>query len=103
MFGMTELGAMKPTATLVNVARGPIVQTEALVVALREGWIMGAGLDVTDPEPLPPDHELLGLPNCIVVPHLGSATHRTRSAMAELAAGNLVAGMREEPLPAPAR
>jgi phosphoglycerate dehydrogenase-like enzyme len=86
----------------VNVARGPIVDSDALVVALSEGWIMAAGLDVTDPEPLPPDHPLVALPNCIIVPHLGSATHRTRAAMAELAAANLVAGLRGEPLPAPA-
>jgi len=97
-----ELRMMKPTATLVNVARGPIVDSDALVTALREGWIMAAGLDVTDPEPLPPDHPLVALPNCIVVPHLGSATHRTRAAMAGLAAANLVAGLRGEPLPAAA-
>jgi phosphoglycerate dehydrogenase-like enzyme len=102
LIGEPELRAMKPTATLVNVSRGPIVNTAALVRALSEGWIMGAGLDVTDPEPLPPDHPLLSLPNCIVVPHLGSATHRTRAAMADLAARNLIAGLRGEPLPAPA-
>lgn len=102
LIGATELRQMKPTATLVNVARGPIVDTDALVMALTEGWIMAAGLDVTDPEPLPSDHPLVSLPNCTVVPHLGSATHTARVAMAELAAANLVAGLRGEPLPAPA-
>lgn len=88
------LGRMKPTATLVNIARGPIVDTEALVVALREGTIRGAALDVTDPEPLPADHPLVRMPNCLVIPHLGSASHRTRRAMAELAMANLADGLR---------
>ncbi len=96
------LRAMKRTATLVNVARGPVVDTAALVDALRRGEIAFAGLDVTDPEPLPPDHPLLALENCVVVPHLGSATRRTREAMAELAARNLLAGLAGESLPAAA-
>ena len=66
---------MKPTAYLVNTARGPIVDQRALERALREGWIAGAALDVTDPEPLPADDPLLGAPNLLVVPHVGSATH----------------------------
>ena len=74
---------MKPTAYLVNTARGPIVDPRALERALREGWIAGAALDVTDPEPLPADHPLLDAPNLLVVPHVGSATHRTREAMAD--------------------
>ena len=90
---------MKSTAYLVNTARGPIVATPALERALREGWIAGAALDVTDPEPLPADHSLLGAPNLLVIPHLGSATHRTREAMADLAVDNLLAGLAGEPLP----
>ncbi len=94
------LAAMKRTATLVNAARGPIVDQEALHVALRDGIIAAAGLDVTDPEPMPSDDPLLDLPNCIVVPHVGSATRRARAAMADLAAANLLAGLRGERLPA---
>ncbi len=84
------LWSMKSNAILVNTARGSLVDTEALVEALREGRIRGAALDVTDPEPLPKDHALLGLPNCIVVPHIGSASRATRAAIARLAARNLV-------------
>jgi len=93
------LRRMKSTAYLINMARGPVVDTEALVRALREGWIAGAALDVTDPEPLPPEHPLYRLPNCVIVPHIGSATHATRRRMAELACANLLAGLRGEPLP----
>ena len=99
LIGEAELRQMKPTAYLVNTARGPIVDPAALERALREGWIAGAGLDVTDPEPLPADHPLLGAPNLLVVPHLGSATHRTREAMAELAVDNLLAGLAGERMP----
>ncbi len=93
MIGAAEFAAMKPTAVLVNTARGPIVQTEALRRALADGTIAAAALDVTDPEPLPPDHPLLGAPNLLVVPHIGSATHRTRGRMADLAADNLLAAL----------
>jgi lactate dehydrogenase-like 2-hydroxyacid dehydrogenase len=99
LVGADRLRRMKPTAILVNTARGPIVDTEALVTALREGWIGAAALDVTDPEPLPADHPLLRLPNAIVVPHIGSASRATRGRMAEMAAANLLAGLRGEPLP----
>jgi lactate dehydrogenase-like 2-hydroxyacid dehydrogenase len=99
LFGETELRAMKETAYLVNTARGPIVDQDALGRALREGWIAGAALDVTDPEPLPPDHPLLEAPNLLVIPHLGSATERTRAAMADLAVDNLIAGLAGEPMP----
>lgn len=94
------LRAMKPTATLINIARGAIVDSEALVVALRTGEIAAAGLDVIDPEPPPADHTLLHLENCFILPHLGSSTERTRAAMAELAAANIIAGLRGEPLAA---
>lgn len=93
------LRAMKPEAILINAARGEIVDTDALVQALEEGWIAGAALDVTDPEPLPADHPLVGLPNCTVVPHIGSATVYARNRMAEIAAANLLAGLRGERLP----
>lgn len=89
----SALARMKPTATLVNIARGPIVDTDALVEALRTGQIGSAALDVTDPEPLPADHPLLDLPNCLVIPHLGSASHRTRQAMTTLAFENLAAAL----------
>ncbi len=98
MVGEAALRRMKPTAYLVNMARGPVVQTEALVRALREGWIAGAALDVTDPEPLPPEHPLYRLPNCLITPHIGSATHTTRRRMAEVAVANLLAGLRGAPL-----
>lgn len=101
LIGSEELAVMKPTANLVNVARGPIIDTDALVHALRSGVIRCAGLDVTDPEPIPRDHPLVGLANCLIVPHVGSATHRTRIAMADLAADNLIAGITGQPLPAP--
>jgi glyoxylate reductase len=96
------LARMKPTAILVNTARGPVVDTEALVAALRAGTIAGAALDVTDPEPLPPDHPLLQAPNVLVLPHVGSATPRTRGAMTELAVDNVLAALGGELLPHPA-
>ena len=94
-----ELRAMKPTAYLVNTARGPIVESAGLERALREGWIAGAALDVTDPEPLPGDHPLLDAPNLLVVPHVGSATHATREAMADIAVDNLRAALAGERMP----
>ncbi len=93
LVGHAEFAAMKPTAVLVNTARGPIVQTEALLRALTDGQIAAAALDVTDPEPLPADHPLLEAPNLLVVPHIGSATHRTRERMADLAVDNLLAAL----------
>lgn len=100
LIGASELRLMRPTAYLVNVARGPLVDTFDLIEALRSGWIAGAALDVTDPEPLPPDHPLLSLPNCLVVPHIGSASVRTRNAMAALAVENLIAGLAGWSMPA---
>ena len=85
-----EFGLMKRTAVLVNAARGPVVDTDALVRALTDGEIFAAGLDVTEPEPLPADHPLVSLPNCVVVPHIASATVTTRDNMAKLAANNLI-------------
>jgi lactate dehydrogenase-like 2-hydroxyacid dehydrogenase len=100
LIGAEELAMMKTTAYLVNVARGPVVVTTALVDALGSGQIAGAALDVTDPEPLPGDHPLLDFENCLVVPHIASASVSTRNAMAKLAMDNLLAGLRGDPLPA---
>jgi glyoxylate reductase len=99
LIGEAELRRMKPTAVLVNTARGEIVDTNALVRALRDGWIAGAGLDVTDPEPLPADHPLLSVDNVVVTPHIGSASRRTRELMAEMAVDNLLAALRGERMP----
>jgi glyoxylate reductase len=99
LIGEEALRAMKPTAYLVNAARGPIVDTAALNRALREGWIAGAALDVTDPEPLPRGHVLLEAPNVLVVPHIASATFATREAMADMAVDNLLAALRGERMP----
>ena len=99
MIGKEELAAMKPTAMLINTARGGVVDTEALYRALMAGTIAGAGLDVTDPEPLPASHPLLSLPNCLVIPHLGSASVATRTRMALMAAENVIAGLRGDRLP----
>lgn len=95
------LRAMKSTAVLVNTSRGQVVDPAALEQALRDGDIFAAGLDVTDPEPLPADHPLVLLPNCVVVPHIASATKVTRGKMAAMAAANLLAGVRGERLPTP--
>jgi glyoxylate reductase len=93
------LARMKPTAVLVNTARGGVVDQQALARALHRGEIAGAALDVTDPEPLPPDHPLLDAPNLLVLPHIGSATHTARERMADLAVDNLLAGLAGKPLP----
>ncbi|MCS7017150.1 MAG: D-glycerate dehydrogenase [Gemmatales bacterium] len=98
MFNLERFKKMKPTAVFVNTARGPIVDERALAEALQKGYIFAAGLDVTDPEPPLPDNPLLKLPNCIIAPHIASATFATRNAMAEIAADNLLAGLRGEPL-----
>ncbi|MDQ7027842.1 MAG: D-glycerate dehydrogenase [Anaerolineae bacterium] len=98
MIGAEELKLMKNTAILINTARGGVIQTDALLHALKNNIIASAALDVTDPEPLPSDHPLLALDNCIVVPHLGSATHQTRERMGEIAAENLLLGLRGEHL-----
>lgn len=92
---------MKKTAILINSARGPIVDTMALNDALRAGTIAGAGLDVTDPEPIPMDHPLVTAPNCIIAPHIASGSVVTRTKMSEIAAGNIINGICGKPMPAP--
>lgn len=96
----SALNLMRTTATLVNIARGGTVDPDALYEALRSGSIAAAGLDVTEPEPIPADHPLLTLPNCTILPHLGSSSAQTREAMAELAATNLVLALGGEPMKA---
>jgi glyoxylate reductase len=101
LIGRAELAQMKPTAVLVNVARGAVVDADALCEALAAGRLHAAALDVTDPEPLPRDHPLLRLDNVIITPHLGSASVETRRRMAEVSVENLLAGLEGKPLPFP--
>ena len=98
LIGEEALAKMKSTAVLVNAARGPIVDPRALYTALKEGSIAAAGLDVTEPEPIPLDDPLLTLDNCLVVPHIASASVRTRAEMSRIAAQNLVNGVKGERL-----
>ncbi|WP_038045910.1 2-hydroxyacid dehydrogenase [Thermus caliditerrae] len=95
-----RLFAMKPGSILLNTARGGLVDTEALVEALG-GHLFGAGLDVTDPEPLPPGHPLYTLPNAVITPHIGSAGRRTRERMAEMAVENLLFALEGKEPPNP--
>ena len=101
LINAATLAAMKPTAVLVNTSRGPVVDQAALATALRDGVIWAAGLDVTDPEPIPMDDPLVGLDNCLIVPHIASASRATRGKMAAMAAANLIAGVSGERLPTP--
>ncbi|MGL4555567.1 MAG: 2-hydroxyacid dehydrogenase, partial [Gemmataceae bacterium] len=98
LIGKSELATMRPTSILVNIARGAVVDTDALTEALVHREIYAAALDVTDPEPLPRGHLLLRLPNVIIAPHLGSATEQTRRRMAEVSIDNLMAGLEGRPL-----
>ena len=101
MIDAEKLSWMKPSAVIVNTARGPVINSADLADALRGGVIWAAGLDVTDPEPISMDDPLVGLDNCLIVPHIASATRATRGKMAEMAAANLLAGVRGDPLPTP--
>ena len=92
---------MKPTAVLINMARGGVVDTDALYDALQQKKISAAAIDVTDPEPLPRNHRLLSLDNLVITPHLGSASDRTRLRMMQMTVENLRAGMDGKPLPYP--
>lgn len=99
MLGAREFGLMKSSAIFINVSRGATIDEEALINALRSGQIRGAGLDVFQQEPLPADHPLLELPQALLLPHIGSATTKTRDDMAMLAARNLVAALKGETPP----
>ncbi len=98
LIGIEAFNKMKPNTILINAARGPVVDTNALLEALQTNQILAAGLDVTDPEPLPPNHPLYQLPNCFITPHIGSATVNTRRIMAGIAISNLKAGIQGNPL-----
>jgi glyoxylate reductase len=102
MFGAREFAAMQNDAVFVNTSRGPVVDQDALHIALTTNQIRGAGLDVTVPEPLPPAHPLVGLPNCVISPHQASATPKARFAMSEIATDNLLLGLRGKSLRCPA-
>jgi phosphoglycerate dehydrogenase-like enzyme len=93
------LSHMRPTSILINTARGPIVDPQALLEALTDRRIAGAALDVTDPEPLPATDPLLKAPNIVITPHIGSATRTARERMAEMAVDNLLAGLERRPMP----
>lgn len=101
LFAQNEFARMKPSAIFINTSRGGLVDQDALYHALTDGEIRAAGLDVTDPEPLSPDHPLLTLSNCLVLPHVGSATVATRTKMALMTTNNLIAGLDQRPLPNP--
>jgi len=90
---------MKPSAILINISRGPVVDGEALYEALASKRIAAAAVDVTAPEPLPRDHKLLALENLVITPHLGSASNRTRRRMVEMTVENLFAGLEGRELP----
>ena len=97
MIGAAQLALMKPTAYLINAARGPVVDERALIAALQGGQIAGAGLDVYEMEPPEPSNPLLKMENVVTLPHVGSATDATRQAMVELATDNLLAFLQGKP------
>ncbi|GFS59997.1 hypothetical protein NPIL_321771 [Nephila pilipes] len=101
MFNLEAFKKMKSNAIFVNTSRGGLVDHEDLYTALITGIIKAAGLDVMDPEPLPTNHKLTELPNCVLLPHIGSATVETRTIMALLTSKNILAGLEGKPLPCP--
>lgn len=98
MIGERELSLMKTSGILINAARGPVVDPKALYSALKDGSICAAALDVTEPEPIPIDDPLLGLDNCLIVPHIASASIATRLNMSIMAAENIIAGLNGDKL-----
>jgi len=100
LFNSTTFAAMKSNSVLINISRGAIVDQEALVTALKTGQIAAAGLDVMTPEPLPADHELTKLKNCVLIPHIGSATIQTRTTMATMTARNIISALEGSEMPA---
>ncbi|XP_072944500.1 glyoxylate reductase/hydroxypyruvate reductase-like [Epargyreus clarus] len=101
MINANSLKAMKKNCVLINIGRGGLVDQEALYTALKEGDIFAAGLDVMIPEPLPKDHPLISLPNCFIIPHMGSATFETRNAMAVISANNVLLALEDKPMQYP--
>lgn len=101
LFNKAAFDKMKKSAIFINISRGGLVNQNDLYDCLKAGRIRAAGLDVTTPEPLPTDHPLLRLKNCVVLPHIGSATVETRSAMAKLTARNILAGLSGLAMPSP--
>lgn len=99
IFNASAFKKMKKTSILINTARGPMVNEKDLIQAIQEGQIWGAGLDVTDPEPMKADNPLLCMENVAVTPHIGSATIEARNAMSALCAKNIIAGLKGEKLP----
>lgn len=99
LIGREELGIMKPTAYLINTARGGIVDSEALYDALKFRQIAGAAIDVFETEPIPAHHPILELDNLIITPHIASASKQTRARMAMIAVNNVIAGINGEQLP----
>jgi glyoxylate reductase len=99
MLGKKEFALMKPTAFLINTARGAMIDHHALLLALKAKQLAGAALDVFDPEPIPQYHPLLGLPNVIITPHIASASLNTRRMMAKMTIENTLAGLRGERIP----
>ncbi len=99
LFSDRQFELMKPSAIVINTARGAVVNPDALYRALSTGQIAGAALDVTEPEPIPMDSPLLTLENLIIAPHIGSASRQTREKMANMAIANLIAGLRGDRLP----
>jgi len=97
MMGAAQLALMKPTAFLINSSRGPVVNERALITALQEGRIAGVGLDVFEKEPIDLANPLLKMENVVILPHVGSATEVTRTAMLDLAVGNVVAVLQGKP------
>ena len=101
LFNKEAFSHMKPSAIFINTSRGVLVNQDDLYQALTSGQILAAGLDVTTPEPLPKDAPLKMLKNCVILPHLGSATTKARNLMSELTAKNVLAGLKGDSLPSP--